>query len=515
MTLAQDDAWVYARRSRKSVDQASVTDQEEHGQAACGEHGWRYAGTIPEEVSASRFGRKQRQGWEALTSMVAAREIPILILWEADRGSRTLTEWSAFLDLCRETSTRIYVVAHERLYDIRRHSDWRVLADAGVDGAYFSEKQSVNVTRGKRRAAREGRPAGTPPYGYAVKYSRATGRTAGWEIVAEEAAVVRAIITAIGKHHKPVKTTARFLTEGGVPAPNGGSWSVNTVRHIAANCAYAGLVRLPDGTYAERRDQADGAQWPPIVERAEWEAAAAVIASRVTGPRPGGVKHLLSNVAHCECGGMLRGDGRGNYRCVNGNLQVPEEWLDEIVAHSVCTWLSRDDVADLYVVDEGPRMARARSELAELTDRRSAFRKRAALGRITEDALQEMEDTLNPEIARLERELGAVRVVPALRDILGADSARAAWDSGTIQARREIIAAVTGIIVARVPKTATTAQRYDVERVSFDWQPQPPKRGPGGRLISGAAATSNGPKNKEQIGTAITPSKAMTRDETS
>jgi len=482
MTLSELTAWVYARRSRTSVDQASVDDQTEHGRSACEEHGWRYGGTIPEEVSASRFGRKERAGWAVLTQMVADREIGVLIIWEADRGSRTLTQWSAFLDLCRETKTLIHVVAHERTYDIQRRSDWKVLADAGIDSADFSEKQSDNIARGKRRAARQGRASGMPPYGYRVRYSEKTGGTAGWEIIEDQARVVRAIMIAVGKHHKPVKSVARFLTEGGVPSPNGSAWSVNTVRYIARNCQYAGLVRLPDGTYAERKEQKDGAEWPPIVTRADWEAASAVITSRITGPRPGAAIHLLSGLAQCECGGIIRSNGRGIYRCVTGNLNIQEGWLDEVIAHSVCSWLSRDDVSDLYIADDGPRITRLKKELTELTERRSSFRKRAATGKITEDALQEIEDTLTPEITRLERELGTVRVVPALRDILGADDVRAAWDGYTVQARREIVAAVTGIVVRRVPRTAPRSVRYDpLTRVAFDWQAQPAKRGPGGR----------------------------------
>jgi site-specific DNA recombinase len=485
MTISDTGAWVYARRSKRSDDQASVEDQEEHGKAACSEHGWLYRGTVPEEVSASRFGTRARHGWDTLQGMIRGGEIGVLILWESNRGDRTLTTWSAFLDLCRETGTRVYVIGHERLYDLRNRRDWKTLASDGVENADFSEQLSVVTRRGKRSHMAKGRPCGVPPYGYEARYSDRTGKTAGRLVRDDEAEIVREIVRGIGAAH-PRNAIARDLNERGIPAPKGGEWSPRTVLYVAGNSVYAGLVRLHDGTYARPQEQADGAKWPPIVTEEDWRAARAVLDSRATGARPGGFEHLLSYLARCDCGGWMRAEGRKRggkcYVCVRGNNQVPEEWLDEWVTDVICERLARDDAAGLYAADDGPETARLRKELAALRDRRSGFRKRAAAGTISEDALEEIEAELNPGIARLEKRADAVRVVPALAGLIGAADVRAAWDGYTLRAQREVVAAVTGIAVRRVPKSATDAERYDVAaRVAFDWQPQPPKRGPGGR----------------------------------
>jgi len=480
MTIARDDAWVYSRRSRLSDDQASITDQEDRGREACEQHGWRLAGVLREEVSASRFAKKARGAWDELLGRIRDGGAGILVLWDSNRGDRTLATWAAFLDLCREQRTRIYVVSHERLYDPSNHRDWKILASDGVDNSYFSEQLSVVIKRGKAQARRNGREAGQTPYGYRTRYSDKTGKTLGWIIVPGEAAVVAEIITGIGSH-VPVSVTERELKERGVTGRKGGPLTGKEIRYIAANPAYAGLVRQPDGSLTGRQQQKDGAEWPPVVDRALWEKAVAVLSSRAAGPRPGGARHLLTGLAQCECGGWLRIGYKGALACRNNDLYVNEEWLDEVVKTAICARLAMPDARDLYIADDGGRSVKLRNDLAVLLDRRKRFRESAAKGQIEPDALADIEAGLNPEIMRKERELGAVRTMPALAGIIGQEDTRAAWDAMTVQGRREIVAAVTSVTVRKVGRFAPKAVRLDVGRVVMDGKPQPPKRGPGGR----------------------------------
>lgn len=490
MTIAPDDAWVYARRSRKSDDQASVNAQIERALDEIREHGWRHAGTLNEEISASRYARKARDAWGDLLDIVRAGKAGIIVLWESDRGDRTLTSWSAFLDLCRETGTRIYITGTGRLYDLASHADWKTLATDGVDNDHFSRKLSGNVKRGKGYAMRHGRPAGQTPYGYKVQYNVDTSKIAGWAIIPDRAAIVREIIRRVGKA-EPVNTVKEDLDKRGIPGPTGGMWNTRSVRHIARNPAYAGLVALPDGTYAERQVQEDGAEWPPLVERGEWEKAKAVLDARARGPmsRPGGVKHLMTNLADCDCGGVLTSQGAGMYACRTGHMSVRGWWLDEVVSLNVKEWLRKPEARRALVVDTGPRVAVLRSEVAELEERRKKYVRRAAEG--DEDA-DEILAELRPKIAAKKRELDEVTVVPAVRELIQAgDRIDQVWEDMTVQARRAAIAAVTGITVSRVPKGSTRDVRDDIDRVVFDWRPQGKRKGPGGRLHpAGKLATS-------------------------
>lgn len=462
-------AWLYARRSRVSDNQASVTDQVERGQEVIDASGWQLGEILNEEVSASRYARKDREAWPVLLEAIEAGKVGVLVLWESSRGDRKLAEWARLLDLCRDMGTLIHVISHERTYDLRNHRDWKTLASEGVDNDHFSQRLSADVRRGKLGGARRGRPQGAPSYGYQVRYDERTGRPAGWDIIEGEDAVVRRIVRDIGAH-VPRKRVTRELNADGIPSPTGGEWVTDTVRAIAGNPSYAGLIRLPDGTLVDR-DPA----WPAIVQRPEWERADAVLRGAAAGTRPGAVLHMMSFLAACECGALVKSAGSHGYRCEQGHLRLPLAWLDEVVSYLVCAKLAEDDARDLYADDSDARAAALKADLDVLLQRRKKFRVRAGAGELDDDALVDIEAELNPKIRRLERQLGEVRYVPALRDILTAGDTFAAWKGYTLQARREVIAAVTGITVMRVGHRVTRAQRYDVARVVPDWRPQPPR----------------------------------------
>jgi len=485
MATGGDDAWIYTRRSRVSADQASIEDQEERGRDAVREHGWHLAGVLSEEVSASRYAKKTRSDWPVLLEKIAAGQAGILLLWQSSRGDRKLSEWAAFLELCVEHGTRVYIMADERLYDPSNKADWKVLASQGVDNDYFARNLSVEITRGKRGAMRKGRPASPVPYGYEVHYSAATGATAGWRVVEAEAEVVREIMGRAVRA-EPLAWIAADLNARGIPSPlaHEAGWTRATLVKLTRNPAYAGLVRLHDGSHAERQPQKDGATWPPIVERAQWEAVRAIFASRATGPRPGAARHLLGGLLTCECGGSYRVSHEG-YQCHEGDASIKQRaGIDAWVRDVICETLSLDDARDLFLRDDSPRAAALEGELRELAERRSGFRLDAALGRIGGDALAEVEAGIAAEISRRERELaGMRRSVPVLAEAIASGDVRAWWDAAEVQGRREVIASVTSITVARVPRGSPLAAYRDWEsRLTFDWQPQPPKRGPGGRL---------------------------------
>jgi len=460
-TLTLPRAYLYARRSQKQDNAASVTDQVAGGRGACDEHRWELAGVIDQDDdrSASRFARRGRPGWDQLLTSLRAGAADIIILWESSRGDRKLSEWAAFLDECRERNVRIHVVSHGSTYDLRKARDWKVLADDGVDSAYESEKLSGRVRRGMASAARRGEPHAVAPYGYRALYSQATGRRECWEIVPERAAIVREIMTRIAAH-EPLKAIRRDLNERGVPTVRGGPWTEQQIRHMAMNSHYAGLLSLPDGELIE------GTMWPAIVDRALWNDVMAVLGPRKTGRRPGGQRHLLTYLGNCECGSpLVAREVKGNprYSCKKGCFYISREWLDELVRDVICERLSRPDARDLFKSDDS-RSAELRNELAELQGQLDEW----AGADISARAYQIKEAKLAPKIERAQRELDALTIPPALAGILSADNVRGAWDSYTVQAKRAIIAAMTGVEVRR---PLPGEPRLTADRVTFDWKP--------------------------------------------
>jgi site-specific DNA recombinase len=456
--VALPQAIVYARRSQKQDNAASVTDQVAAGRAACGEYGWHVAEVIDQDDdrSASRFARRGRPGWERLLASLRAGLAGVVVLWESSRGDRKLSEWATFLDECRDRHIRIHVISHDQTYDLRKARDWKALADDGVDSAYESEKISGRVRRGMTGAALRGEPYALAPYGYRAVYDPSTGKRTGWIIVPERAEIVREIIYRVA-HHESLKAICRDLVARGVPTARGAQWSEQQVRRVAMNPAYAALLLLPDG------ELIDG-QWPAIVSRAAWNDAMAVLRPRLGGKRPGGARHMLTHLANCECGSLLV-IRKSKYSCPRGHFYIDEVWLDEFIRDVICERLSRPDARDLFKRDDD-RSAILRNEVAELQAQLDQW----AAASVSVRAYQVKEADLLPKIERRQREIDALTIPPALADILSADDVRAAWETYTVQARRAILATVTGITVKRAPG-GRGAAAPGPERVAFTWQP--------------------------------------------
>jgi DNA invertase Pin-like site-specific DNA recombinase len=467
-TVALRRAWIYARRSQKQHNSASVTDQVTGGRRACDDNGWQAAGVInqDDDRSASRFARRGRPGWDQLLSLLRAGQIDVIILWESSRGDRKLGEWAGFLDECRERGVLIHVVFHDQTYDVRKVRDWKVLADDGVDSAYESEKLSGRVKRGMKSAARRGELHAVAPYGLRTVYDRHTAERQGWEIVEERAEIVREIIRRIGKH-EPIKAIRRDLNDRGIPSARGGDWADQTIRHVAMNPTYAGLIRLDDGELIPGK-------FPAIVTRPEWNKAMAVLGPRKTGIRPASQRHLLTYLGNCfECKGLLvvrTYKGEFRYSCRKGCIYLSRDWVDEFVADVICARLSRPDARDLFKSDD-KRSAQLRDKIDELRTQLDEW----AAADISARAYAIKEAKLLPDIERAERELLMLSAPPALHDILSAADVRAAWDTYSVQARRAVIAAVSGV---EIGKRLSGGANLDERRVTFTWKPiQRPGKG--------------------------------------
>lgn len=466
------DALLYLRKSRDPHNLASIEDQERLGREVVEAERWVLLDVLDDAGrSASRFATRGRPGWDELLSMIAAGRVGVVVLWESSRGDRKLTEWSAFLDECRSKNVLLHVVSHHRTYDLSIPRDWRTLAEDGVDNAYESERISIRVRRGQAGAALRGEPYGPVPYGYKAIYSPSSGRREGWEIVPENAEVVRHIVTWIGAN-RPVLALCQNLNENSVSSPGGNAWVHSTIRQMARLPTYAGLRRLPDGSVVTGK-------WPPIVTRQQWAEACAALDGRRGMARPGAQRHLLSYLARCdECTGPMVVYKRREqmyYRCLKGHFSVYLEWLDEKVSEVMIARFSMADVNDIYRRDDSRSDAIA-GELAILRQRRSEFRKRAALGKIEADALDEIEAEIAPEIGRRQRELDALTTDPALAGILAADDVRTYWQSLTVQGKRAIIATVTEVIVKHPPRQGRSMVLPDdpSDLLTFTWQQRRP-----------------------------------------
>jgi len=122
--------------------------------------------------------------------------------------------------------------------------------------------------RGKRHAAQRGcvEVLGAAPYGYRYLSKQATGGQACYQVVPEEAAIVRKMFTWVGRDRLSLQAVSRRLRDEGIVTRTGKRvWNPSTIMRMLTNPAYRGQAlygkrcrgeRLP--RLRPRRGQSDG-----------------------------------------------------------------------------------------------------------------------------------------------------------------------------------------------------------------------------------------------------------------
>ena len=275
----------------------------------------------------------------------------------------------------------------------RSPEDDLLLQVQGMVAEYERAKIIERSRRGKRHAAQRGsvNVLSGAPYGYRYITKLVGGGSARYEVLLEQARVVRQIFTWVGQERCSLAEVCRRLQRQRIPSPTGKSyWDRTTVWGMLRNPAYLGTAKFgktqigplrprlrPQRNSAEqpRRaysvyDSEDGGtpiEVPALVEEALFAAVAEQLAEnrQRARQRQRGARYLLQGLLKCQhCGYALYGKpvsrsaGKGKkrryayYRCIGTdayrfggerlcwNKQLRTDLLEEAVWKDVCTLLS-------------------------------------------------------------------------------------------------------------------------------------------------------------------------------
>jgi site-specific DNA recombinase len=441
-------AGIYGRQSRNKAK--SIDEQITAGEGVARDNAWTVSGRYQDGSSASRYARKGRDDWQQVLDDIAAGAFTVLILWEASRGDRDLTNWSAMLDLCRKHGVTIYIIADERLYDPRKATDWKTLARAGVDSAGESDIISLRVRRGHAGAAAAGRPShGRTPYGYVRRYDPKSGELVAQDPDPETAPVVRELFARLAKG-ETIAAIVRDFNDRDLPrAADAARWYPVRVRDLAMNRAYLG-ERTYNGTVSP-------GIWPPLVGAEQFYDVQRILTDpkRVT-TRPGKGVHLLSYLATCHpCGSPLTAV-RGRYKCNGrGCVTTVQYETDRFVEKMLFEKLGQPNVYEqLRQASAGTNQAAddAAKEIAQLTEDLKMWRLSGARRETSPASLAVIEADLEAQIRAAERRRTVAEIPPELREFVepGVDI-RVRWDAAPMAARRRVIAYMATVTVDRSP----------------------------------------------------------------
>ncbi len=488
------DAVIAREYLRVSVDGSgrgrSVDEQHDDNERVAGELGWTLAEPYRDvDRSASRYARKVREGYDQLTSDLAAGTFgaSVLLLWESSRGSRKVSEWVTLIELCEKQHVRIHVTTHNRTYDPANGRDRRSLLEDSVDSEYESSKISMRIKRASAATAAAGKPHGRVPYGYRRRYDDQTRQLIAQEPDPVQAPIIVELFERLREGHT-LRGIAMDYAARGIVNKSGVPFSGEHLRSVALNVAYCGL-RVHDPARVGNKLSATAttttATWPPLVDRATFLAVQAILsAPERLNHRPGKARHLLSMIARCAvCGGRLaartgrgRSPGDGEYQCHDkGCVRIDKASVDALAESVMLAWLGRPDVYESFAAgtDDDTALAAVRDEVAELRARADELADAVAAGALSVTLAARSEPKIRAQIRSAETREAELSTPSVLRGLItpGEDVA-AQWDAAPISTRREIARLLLSpnyIGEMRIQRSPTRGNRCPVER-RVEWQ---------------------------------------------
>jgi len=409
---------------------------------------------VDPDLSASRFAKKARPNYEALVAHIHSGHCKVVGIVEASRGSRGLTEWSGFLDLCRTKKVKIWVQTHGRTYDLSRRRDWKTLAEDGLSAADESEVISERSLSGKRKSAAEGRPAGRINYGYGRRYdpppagSRWRKPIAVQIVDEDEKPVVVEMYkrVAAGGDGNTLYAIAADLTKRGIHKRTGKPWTPTAIRQLLVRPGYAGQ-RVHHGAVL------GAAAWPALVDEKLWRKAHATLT------RPGrqisrgtALAHWLSGVALCGAcrADHLRPGSGGRYTCRGcKRLTVAGKPFLALVEAAVLGRLADPGFADAFraAQPDTSALGEAEADLADLRATLAGHYAQARARRLSPGGLAAVEPGLLEDIAKAERRVSALSLPADLAEIGDPAEIIAEWATMSAVRRRIVVRAVVALVV--------------------------------------------------------------------
>jgi len=372
------------------------------------------------DLSAAKYSRKPRPGYQAMFHAVAASACEIVVTTEMERLYRQVEELLPLIKLAERTTLRRIACTDGSGYDLSSGPGIHGAIGAVNNAMLESRKISDRTKRKKAAKARDGAWwGGTRPFGYQLAERFATTNTGkrytyyALEIDPAEAELIREGIGRVLAGETPTGI-ARNWTDRGIRGARGGVLEANQMRRLLSSAHVAGL-RAYHGKLMP-------GSWPAIVDRETWERARAVLertplSADIIRPR----LYLLSGILFCPCGSPMRAHrnhGRAGYECKRrqnggGHARRAGEPVEDALRDAALTALANREFRAALETELRARQA-TDTTVRELIARReqdrqqlTLLRDRLADGVIDPEDFRHAKDRINERLAGIERALAA------------------------------------------------------------------------------------------------------------
>jgi len=460
-------AFIYARVSRDPRKRnTSVRDQQTENHRTCADNNWDVAGEFADpDRSASRHAKRSRPDWNEMMARSEAGECDVIVFWEAARGYRDLEVFVQLRRICLQNG--ILLCYDGDVYDLSKRSDWKRLTRDAVDAEDEAEKIRERILRTTRLSAERGAIHGKIPYGFRREYDPRTGDLL-WQIEDDATA---AVLKEAAKRVAAGQTTysiAKDFQKRGIPAPRNAKrgWDPQTINQIVLNPAVVGK-RVHRGRIV------GDAVWKPILEVPLYNACKLILGNPARRTqRDSAIVHLLSGIAKCHCGSVLR--PRHNreqlaYTCTGGfctSMEVRK--LERFVELAVLKYMERPEFARaLEPDDRDDVVAKAATAIAgyqaEIDEAQELFRAR----KLSVGGLSLVESELLPLIEAENQRMMQSSAPPVLVSLASGD-VREVWAAMDLPQRRAALRLLVGVTLN--PARAKGVRVIEPGRVGLAWK---------------------------------------------
>jgi DNA invertase Pin-like site-specific DNA recombinase len=368
-------AAVYARVSSEAQrERHTIASQLSTVPDYCRRLGWTVVGTYVDDGRTAKAGHlEEREAFTRLLADAAAGKLDVVAVVDFDRLTRSedLTERGQVLGAFQRLGVKIAIANSSQLLDLATSGGDLFASLHAFFAAEENRKRRDRTLRGRKEAARAGRPATRPPLGLAY-------RDGAW-FHTDDAQIVRDLFASILDGNS-ISKTCQSINARGIPSVRGKRWGRAAIHYILTNTAYRGEWKTDGASVAV----------PPIVSADDWYAAQARLSAN-RREKSGSTKrcYMLIGIAACACGARMRvqdSSRRGKtylyYQCEerwrrddgSPGCRTPAVRLEEAerrVWAKLVTWIERDDLrAALLSGDpDGDDAALWRRDLEEATER--------------------------------------------------------------------------------------------------------------------------------------------------
>jgi site-specific DNA recombinase len=228
-----------------------------------------------------------RPALERLRDLIYLGGVDRLYVHSPDRLARKYVYQALLLEEFQKQRVEV-IFLNQELSDASPEGNL-LLQMQGMIAEYERAKILERTRRGRRYSARQGKVSalGHAPYGYRYVPKHQGDGEARYDVMPEEARVVRELFHWVGVEGLSLADVVQRLTEQDVPTRTGQSrWDRATVRGILLNPAYYGLARFGKTRLQARPPGRRAARGRPRVPRQEKVARPAPLAEQEAIPVP-------------------------------------------------------------------------------------------------------------------------------------------------------------------------------------------------------------------------------------